>query len=335
VLGEEYPEELHDYFAEELFASLPESTRDGLSRLALIPSVTREAAEAILNNSIDEVLADARGAGMFSAQRGVDLTFHPLLRTFLMRKLLEFPRQELDATVARATDFLLQAHSWDEAFSLISDFGRHDLLDTLFGSALIALTREGRLATLREWLDYARSHDLAFPSLDLAEAELAFRQGVHELAEMLADTAARALAFASPLKSAAHFLAGQSSYLLDETALALRHFEDASENARTATDSRNALWGQFLISLELERPDVSERLREFATVGPQDRDTRIRTLNGRLVLAIRKGGLAAAVSDAASAVAAVRDATDPVVRSSFWHIYAVALSLTGKLSIGA
>ena len=121
TLDEGFPDELHDYFAEELFASLAEDVRDGLCRLSLVPIVSRPAAKALLNTSAAHVLAVAREAGMFTAQKPQELALHPLLRTFLQHKLLDAPRADVSDAVTRATEFLIDVDSWDEAFSLISD----------------------------------------------------------------------------------------------------------------------------------------------------------------------------------------------------------------------
>src|SRR5919198_5057913 len=94
-------------------------------------------------------------------------------------------------------------------------------------------------------------------------------------------------------------------------------------------ESRNALWGEFLAALELERQDVSERLREFSAVSPHDPETRVRTAAGRLVLGTRVGPLRPALFEAAAVRVLVPEVTDPSIRSSFWHAHAAALSLAG------
>ena len=324
-----FPEELHDFFAEELFASLPAEIQEGLCRLALIPVVTRETAHALLGSGAEGVLEEAREAGMFATQRPEGFAFHPLLRTFLLHKLRDASRANVDIAVSRATDVLARSDRWGEAFSLIVEFDRPDLLDVLLPGALVPLTREGRFATLRDWLEFARERGLASPLLDLAEAELSFRQGIHDRALALADEAARGLSPKAPLASAAYFRAGQSSYLMDDTSRALAYFHSAHETAPTPEDARNALWGRFIASLELERPDVVETLEAFARIRPTDRETRVRITNGQLIIAVRKGGLNEAIAAALPTAGLVDQANDPVVRSSFWHIYAVALTLHG------
>ena len=330
TLDEGFPDELHEYFAEELFVSLPADTQEGLCRLALVPVVTRETAHKVLGTSAEHVLEEARDAGMFATQKPQDMVFHPLLRTFLLHKLRDTSRAEVDNAVSRATQVLAQVGQWGEAFSLIAEFDRPELLDIVLPQALVPLMREGRLATLKEWVEFARQRDLATPVLDLAEAELSFRQGVHDRALALSDEAARALGPNEALASAAYFRAGQSSYLMDETAKALEYFDAAHQAATTAADARNALWGRFIASLEVERPDAAETLHAFAQVSPRERDTRVRTTNGQLIIAVRKGGLDQPIETAKRTSDLVDAANDPIVRSSFWHIYGVALTLRAR-----
>jgi LuxR family maltose regulon positive regulatory protein len=330
ALDEGFPDELHEYFAEELFSLLPTETQEGLCRLALVPAVNRETAQTLLGSSADRVLAEARDAGMFVTQKPQDMAFHPLLRSFLLHKLRDASRNDVGTAVKRGVEALTQVGQWGEAFSLIVEFNRPELLDIVLPHALVPFTQEGRLATLREWVEFARRCGFASPLLDLAEAELSFRQGVHDRALALSDEAARALGPSEPLASPAYYRAGQSSYLLDETTRALEYFDAAHQAAATAVDARNALWGRFIASLELERPDAAETLEAFARISPKERDTRVRVTNGQLIIAVRTGGLDQALEIAQPTSDLVDAATDPVVRSSFWHIYAVALTLRGR-----
>ena len=206
------PEELHDYFAEELFASLPEDTRSKLCRLALLPVASREGAEAMLGSEADATVAVARQAGMFTPRRGQEPTIHPLLQTLLVHKLRELPRAVAEDAVKNAAEFLIGTAAWDAAFSLISDFGHHDLLDLLLARAIVPLTKQGRLATLREWVDYAASREVSSAYCELAEAELCFRQGLHRRAATLALSALQSFSSEDLLRSHAHFLVGQTSY---------------------------------------------------------------------------------------------------------------------------
>ena len=326
--GQDLPAALHDYFAEELYATLQPETRDAVCYLALSPTITRTSASDILGDTAAHVLEEATHVGFFVPRDPGALELHPLLRAFLLRKLDELAPKDLAQAVTRTSAALIRSESWDDAYSLLSRFVRFDLLDDLLAASLVSLTSQGRLPTLRRWVDQGRAEGLESPLLDLAEAELCFRQGLWARAETLARDAARILGHASALTSSALYRAGQCRYFMDEGADALEYFRDAQQAAQNDADARNALWGQFIAAIEMEDPDAPRLLQEYEAVGSQTRDSAVRVANGALMLAIRTGGIDEALVEAGAATTLAKEATDPIVRSSFWHIYGAALMLS-------
>ncbi len=327
--GARLPERLHDYFAEELFASLPEESRDALCRLALVPTPTRAAAEAMLGPEAGRVLTVARDAGMFTTDGAEEPIFHPLLRTFLLQKLRDLPNGTSREAVDDAVELLIQAGAWGDAFSLISDFDRQDLLDGLIAEAIVPLTREGRLATLREWLEFAERERLVSPYLDLAEAEVTLRQGHLETGGVLARAAASSLDSDDLLQSLAHYRAGQSRHLVDDSLGALEHFQAAHLSARTELDAANALWGQLIVAFELESGEAPNLVDALERLGVKGRDSIARNACGRLLLAFCEGGVVPPASELSSATDLAREATDPLIRS------ALLRAVAGLLVLGA
>ncbi len=326
--GEDLPAALHDYFAEELYASLTPETRLAVCHLALVPTITRASASHILGVSAGQVVQEATRVGFFVPRGSAEVELHPLLRAFLLRKLEDLPPQELAEAVSRTGTALIESKEWDDVFSLASRFDRFDLLDDLLASSLYELTSLGRLPTLRRWVDYGRAAGFESPLLDLADAELAFRQGLHAHAETLARDAAMLLGPEAPLASSAFCRAGQSRYFMDDGVAALDHFKTARETASNDSDARNALWGQFIVAVELEERDAPDLLREYESLGSRTRDSEVRAANGRLMLAIRTGRIRETLLEVAPMIALVKHATDPIVRSSFWHVYGAALMLS-------
>jgi LuxR family maltose regulon positive regulatory protein len=326
-LEEGFPEELHDYFAAELFASLPVEAQEGLCRLALVPVVTREAAEALLGPSAERVLVEAKEVGMFVAHRAGEFLLHPLLRTFLVHRLREEPRAEVEATVARTVNYLLDVEAWDDAFFLITDFDCGSRLDDLLARAIVSLTRLGRLATLRDWLKYARKTSVASAYVDLAEAEIAFRQGQQERGGALARAACALLGSEDPLLSHAHYRAGQSRHFIDDSVGALEHFEAAQLSAKTPADAQNALWGRFSVSFELERNEAVELLSELQELAIRDGNAAVRLECGRLMLGLWQGGFIPAAHDLPALSERASEATDPLVRSALYRALAAVLVL--------
>jgi ATP/maltotriose-dependent transcriptional regulator MalT len=323
------PDTLYEYFAEEVFSALPHSHRSGLCRLALLPTLERAGSQAMLGSSAIEAVAAAKQAGLLVANSQTE-AFHPLLRRFLVHKLGELPSDEQTEAVQSAISYLFTNHAWDEAFTLISEFSRVDLFDELVTRGMRELLHESRLATLRDWILFAETQGHNSPERDLLEAEVLYRGGIYDRAEILARAAASRLGVDHALRSSAFFRAGQCSYLMDDPERALFHSRAARMCARTTSDAQNALWSEFNALAELEDDEALERLREFADIAPEDRNTIARFASGRLVIAVRLGGLEEAVADAHPVQGIVSDVPDPAIRSSFWHAYAVALRLEGR-----
>jgi ATP/maltotriose-dependent transcriptional regulator MalT len=323
------PDTLYEYFAEEVFSALPDSHRSDLCRLALLPTLERAGCQAMLGSSATEALAAAKQAGLLAANSQPE-AFHPLLRAFLVHKLRELSADEQAEAVRSAISYLFANEAWDEAFGLISQFARVDVFDELVTHGMRQLLHESRLATLRDWILFAEDQGHGSPERDLLEAEVLYRGGTYDRAEILARAAASHLAKDHALRSAAYFRAGQCSYLMDDPQRALSHSRAARMCARTTSDAQNALWSEFNALAELEDDEALERLREFADIAPDDRNTIARFASGRLVIAVRLGGLDEAVVDAHPVQGIVSDVPDPAIRSSFWHAYAVALRVQGR-----
>lgn len=325
---EHLPAELHDYLAEELFVSLPPPVQRDLSKLALLPTLDPAVVEALVDSAATTVLQEAERTGLLIADSPAGPPrLHPLIRAFLHKKADELPPAELDVAVRSASDHFIGSGRWDDAFDVISDLERPDLIHGLFSVAMAPLLKGGRIATLRVWLTWADERGVQSPQIDLARAELLYRQGSHDRAVILALSAASALEDDDVLKSSAYYRAGQSSYLMDRASTAFEYFQLARRHALTVADSRNSLWGEFGTLVELERPESIERLEEFGAVGPQDRDALVRLAGGRLVLAAHRGLVEDALTQAAPITEIVSEASDPTVRSAFWHVYATALAL--------
>ncbi len=324
------PDTLYDYLAEELFGSLSPQTREALCRLALVPTINRETARALLGPSAEQVLQVAESAGMLVAHGARDRRFHPLLQAFLTEKLHDLPGDQIAGAVGTATQALIDSEAWNDAYSLIDSFSRADLLDALLSAALQPLTAQGRLATIRTWLEFARPIKFASPHVDLAGAELAFRSGRYDHAEALANSAAEGMADADPLRSIAYYRAGQCREFMDDDHAALAHFKAAQRTALTSSDSQNALWGQFVVALEFEQSQAYELLEQLVRLAPHDPSTLVRDASGALILAVRDGGLGGAVRKGVALKELVDQANDPLVRTVFWYSLATAQSRLGE-----
>jgi len=327
VRDELIPRALHDFLAEEIFSALAPHIQSALTRLALLPRITRQVAQDTLGNDPEAILQTGVSAGILEFSSSSGCFIHPLLRRFLEEKLVSDDASQLNAAVTSAAKALIRAEAWDDAFTLISRFSRPDLLDEILAGALITLVREGRVATVTEWVEFASVQGYESPYIDLADSELAFRNGRYERAEALARAATAGLPRDHALRSLGHFRAGQARNLMDDGRAALKHFKAAYETAQNSFDARNALWGEFTVASEIERPDAAALLDKFAAEGGRDGDAIVREACGRFALASLDGHLTDAIEGLASAGELIERVRDPLIRATYWRSYAAALVL--------
>jgi ATP/maltotriose-dependent transcriptional regulator MalT len=321
------PDSLHDFLAQELFASLAPSAQEDLCRLALFPRLTRRLATLV--GAEEAVIEEAIRTGILTAGQGTAVVMHPLLRRFLLANLDSIAGDEAAVSVGTVVTVLIDQESWDDAFEVVESYEYTYILDALFGRALGSLSKEGRISTLRRWVEYARTHDATSPRVDLAESEVAFRSGEYSRASLLAANAASQMAPDDELRSAAHYRAGQSFHFLDDLPNALQHFQSARAAAQTPEDERNALWGEFTASYDLDSANLPALLEQFESAGTLDRNAQVRAACGRLTIALRSGGITEAIKLVWPIRRLVRDVNDPLIRSSFWR------GLGGTLAVHA
>jgi ATP/maltotriose-dependent transcriptional regulator MalT len=328
----ELPPELHDFVAQELFASVAASARDGLAQLSLLPSVSIDHAKQLLGRDGESVVHEGTRVGFLTGERSGVLAIHPLLREFLRRKIVDLPEPRRQQLVGAVVRLLMDERKWDEAFDAVRKFNIPQVLGDLLQASLYELLDRGHLKTVSMFIEAGRLRGVDEAILNLAEAELAFREGFHERSRRLASRAAEDLADRSPLASKAFALAGNSAYFGDAIASAERAFLRARQLARTQEDERRAVWGLLLSALEQEDDSAAELLNEFELISGSSPDDLVRIQNGRLHFGTRLGTLNYGLSGAEAVAGIVGDAKDPVVRASFWHVYGAACRAAANYS---
>jgi ATP/maltotriose-dependent transcriptional regulator MalT len=328
----ELPPELHDYIAEELFESVTKGTREKLAQLSLLPSITLLRATQVLGRDGDGVVKEGTRVGFLTDERPGVLTMHPLLRKFLRRKMLDLSEDRWRRAVRQAIRLLISEHEWDDAFEVARQFDVPESLDDLLEASLYELLERGQRRTVSMIIEVGRMRGSRESLLDLADGELAFREGFHERARRLAERAGTEFANGSPLASKAFALAGNSAYFSDAISSAVTSFQRARELAQTREDERRAVWGLFLSALEREDDSAAELLSQFEAMSGSSPDELVRIQNGRLHFGTRLGTLNYGLSGAGAVAAIVAEAKDPVVRASFWHVYAAALRAAADYS---
>jgi ATP/maltotriose-dependent transcriptional regulator MalT len=320
------PETLHEFFAQELFNAVSPELRSGLVQLAAPRSLPPKIIQLIGGGEADRLRLEALQHGFLTGGRGTELEMHPLLRKFLLARL-DLEDERTTTTLRRLGLLLLDAKRWDDVFALAEDFGPSDLVLLLIERAVDDLLRAGRLATLRRWVEYARTEEATRPLVDLAEAEIAFREGRYPEAETMAVRAAMEFDDRHHLTARAWYRAAQSAHLNDRIEEALRLHEHATRHAQNARDRQDAIWGHFTSQSELGLvEEARQTLEKFRSPNPTP-ETRLREGQARISLGIRWDGLSQQLLSSADKAHLVETRADPVVRSAYLQMLGCALSL--------
>jgi ATP/maltotriose-dependent transcriptional regulator MalT len=330
VPAEHFPVALYEYFAEELYQGLSESMRVGIAQLGALSGLSLEAVREILGSLVDEIFEEASRLGVLTGAGGAEVEVHPLLQEFLVAKLALLPRERTTEFAQNSTAALLGIGSWDGAVEVIQRTDAPQLLPQILERALDDLLREGRTSTIASWLDFAHSSHVSSPMLDLAEAELLFREGRHARAEGLSLQASAQLS--GPACARALIRAGHSALLDTRDIEALDSFRKA-RNVAGADEAtlQEALVGECFAILELggaaEHP---EPLRELEQAVPTSIHQTVRKTMFELVKAAKLGGIERALVVATEAEPLLSDVTDPMIKTAFMNTHAHVLILGGR-----
>jgi LuxR family maltose regulon positive regulatory protein len=244
------PEALHRYLAEELFQSAPSSLRENLLTLALLPRLSPDLLSAEFGTQRTRIVNQAHRLGFITDEAQTEL--HPLLRDFLLAKLLEEPNAEV--RVRGAINSSIEAEEWEHALGLVLRFNLNDLVDPVLTAAFSPLARRGLVGTLAAFASQVRLVP-AFPPamVDLVDAEVAMREGQLELAISLAGRAHARLAGGHALRSRASAIVGQANLLLASYDDAEKAFSDARSEATEGRDIGEAIHGLAVTKVFGER----------------------------------------------------------------------------------
>jgi LuxR family maltose regulon positive regulatory protein len=312
--------ELHDYVAEELFQSAsPELQRD-LLELALYPpgkGTFAPSAERALE------LEQARRLGFIGSEQTSEL--HPLLREFLLVKLLEAP--DADERIRSAIQAAVEAEAWDSAFDLVLRFQVSDLVPYAVQSAFKPLVRKGRLGTLSSFAEQMKNAPgFPPPAVDVIDAEVALRDGQIELASNLCDRAIRRLPSDHPLLSRSHAILAQSFMFGADYRGACEAFTNARRTARDEADETEALHGMCVSKIYGELEDASEELKALRQRRHLSPLHLLRYSTAAVTARRYQAGLGGDLG-LSEPLSAIRGAEDPRVRSSFAYTAANSLIL--------
>jgi LuxR family transcriptional regulator, maltose regulon positive regulatory protein len=331
-LPDAVPPTLLEFLADELFQGLDHRMKTALLYLSLSPMGSREDALALIGEGDENLLVAAEIAGFFAPSSLASSELHPLLRTFLRKRLEESPKA-LHRASRVLVDLYLAQNRLDDAFAVAVEAESTEMSLAVLEHSFERLLADGRLATLSRWLQVLDDHGARRPLLDLAAAELAFREGLHDKSQRLALEAARGLDDSSPRRGQAFVRSGQAAAQADKMELARCLFGRAREVAQTERDHREALLGELFAALELESADLHDLVTRVRNLAAQNIDTDVRRESALLVVALRTGGLLAAVERAEPYRQLSSRVTDPFTRAAFTNALAHACNATARYTV--
>jgi LuxR family transcriptional regulator, maltose regulon positive regulatory protein len=323
--AEGVPASLYSFFAEEVFSALGGNVQQGLTTLSVAPVLDRDLVDALLGDTAEGVVESALDVGIL-VERDSRLDLHPLARAFLEEKSSQIGLVPAEGASETCLAHYRQRGDWDAAFDVIARRAWAQELEALFANAIDELLDSARLSTLERWCDFAIDAELDAPVFSLGRAEVLLRRGRHLEAIAHAESAGEQ---GGEHAFRALLLAGRAAHLASREEQALELFQRAKDAAGDERERHDALWGQLVTLVELERPEADETIQALrSTVRRTDAREVVRAAACELFYQVKLGDLDFEEADLAASL--LRRARDPLVISSFQSAYAGALGLGAR-----
>jgi ATP/maltotriose-dependent transcriptional regulator MalT len=325
--GLDLPEQLYEFFAEEVYRALDAESRTGLALLATAPTLDRElVAELLGADSAARVCTEALSLGVLE-ERDSGLEFHPLAAAFLQRQGHRETSSGIEQIVTGCLAVYRRRMEWDAAFDLVDQYGTADDFEALFSDALDALLNAARLATVETWIGRADARQLSSATIELARAALALREGKHLSAQTFAQSALTLAGDRSADAWRAAMVAGRAAHTGSREESALEFYRLAESFADSPRNERDARLGQLMASSALELEETHALLDVLeGSLDRSDRYELVRMAEKRLGAEVRMGAVRS-LANARSVLELVDQVEDPFARCSFRATFSMALSL--------
>jgi ATP/maltotriose-dependent transcriptional regulator MalT len=324
-------DDLYDFFAEDLFQRASPALRHALFLLALGADVDDGVAKELLGPDHAELMAEAAERGFVSRESpaGDNDTMHPLLKSFLVAKLREVEAGDVAAMVASVVAAAARRSHWDACLAALQHFPQAELIGSTLQQALGELLAAGRVATVKRWIKLAGATGCSDPTLLLAEAEVALREGDDRRGQVLGERAGELLE--GDAAARAYVVAARAAHLRDDHAAATRNCERAEKLAVGAAPRVEALWIQFLSAMEGSGADALQILGRLRDVRDERPDHSLRLINARGLVALHVDGDArAAATDCELAAALLPHVHDPFLRTAFLNLFGHVLVVLAR-----
>ena len=325
----ELPETLYDFFAEELYRVLDPTVRSGLAILAEMPLVDRELAATILGGErAREVCDEGLRLGILDERDGY-LEFHPLLAMFLERRAGWNASTQAPEYLRTASTHYRGRGELDAAFDLTEKIGGPTDVDRLVSDSMAELLDRARLPTLELWVSRAMNQAGETPSVMLAQAQIALRQGRHLAAQAISERACRGEDKSAAYR--AYMIGGKAAHVGSREEEALSLFRRAENAAHDDESRRHAKWGQLTAAIDLELDRSHDLLRELQATAKEGVDPTelIQQAGKRLLLGIRFGSVTS-LGEAKRVAELLPSVPDPFLRCSFGSMFSCALNLAAE-----
>jgi LuxR family maltose regulon positive regulatory protein len=148
-------EVLFDYFAGQIFASLPPETRQVLMLMALLRRATAEQAMQFTQDAqAASVIDSLYKRRLFVDKRGDSFQFHDLFRAFLLQQFEKaFDDAQAREWRTRASALLAESGQVEDAFALACEARNWEAAASLVLGHAARLFEQGRVRTLLAWID--------------------------------------------------------------------------------------------------------------------------------------------------------------------------------------
>jgi LuxR family maltose regulon positive regulatory protein len=327
------PDALYEYLARELIDAAEPAVRDAVTVAALTAVPDLETARLLLGSGADRALTAAHERGLATLDKARRISIHPLLRRVLLERVESEP--DPGGRFGAVLERILEHRLWNEAHAVADLVALPEFVPQALELALPDLLREGRLTTIRKWIEIGRTANAPAGLLDYAESELSLRSGETLRAYGLALQAVQSLE--GDLVSRAHLVAGRAAHLTDRPDPTEQHADSAAVLAGTDESREGALWLRFLAALERQTPDLRERLDAFKSAVHPGSKQSLMTATAEICLAEIDGDLPAAIDNAEVALTMATEAADPIVHTALLSAYSCALTMMARYeeSLGA
>jgi DNA-binding SARP family transcriptional activator len=156
--GFQAPEEVFDYFAQEVFNGLAGNVRDFMMKTAYLPEMTAAMARELTGDpSAEKILSGMCRRNYFISERfkpSHSYGYHPLYRRFLTARAEEdIDPQELAAVRRSAALILERSGRSGEAVSLLRDIGDYEGIAGIVLAHGGEMMAQGRFQSLQHWME--------------------------------------------------------------------------------------------------------------------------------------------------------------------------------------